>query len=94
MPSSSVAETSSLFEAEEEDGEEGEVVEEAEEYDEKREQIEEKKEEEEEEEQGTAHSVRPYMAVREKPESMKKRGMMLEAVKRRRWEGGREGRSE
>ncbi len=40
----------------------------------------EEEEEEEEEEKGSAHSVRPYMAVREKPESMKKRGMMAEAV--------------
>ena len=40
----------------------------------------EEEEEEEEEEKGKAHWVRPYMAVREKPESMKKRGMMAEAV--------------
>jgi len=75
-------------------------VEEAEEHDEERQQMEEKKEEgEEEEEQGRPHSVRPYMAVREKPESMKKRGMILEAVLTSRkgkggWERGREGGSE
>jgi hypothetical protein len=89
VPSSRAAGTST----EEEEGRGGESVEEAEEHDEKRQQMEETKEEEEEEEeeQGRAHSVRPYMAVRENPESMKKRGMILEAVVSEKKVGGREG---